>query len=230
MRAGFLLATLLSASLFPHAATACEGPCITGITAAFVGNYSEPVQKVYADIALSITRALLPPTPSAIGLAGRMIEPFLEAYERDAYSRAEQAIFPGFFHGKCQRDGVDPPGCPIPDCAVICGTPGSLVHFYSTLTWIAFNTTADGITDTFRPAHSKPRAQLLQAVLSARRTHARDYHGAFMSDKHVEGVLDDILKKDVGRDGLAKECQKGGDALGACSWKGPMVEFISTFP
>ena len=34
-----------------------------------------------------------------------------------------------------------PKGCPNPDCPVVCGTPGSLVHFYPKLRYIVFNNT-----------------------------------------------------------------------------------------
>ena len=71
-----------------------------------------------------------------------------------SYNSLENAIFPSYFHGKCQRfskDGQDPPGCPDPDCPVVCGTPGSLVHFYSTLRFIAYNDTKSLLEDIVMP-------------------------------------------------------------------------------
>ena len=59
----------------------------------------------------------------------------------------ETAIFPSYFHGKCQVNGVNPPGCPNPDCPVVCGTPGSLVHFFPTLRGIAYNQTRKRLDD-----------------------------------------------------------------------------------
>ena len=54
----------------------------------------------------------------------------------------EAAIFPHYFHGKClDSSGQEPAGCPNPDCPIVCGTPGSLVHFFPKLRYIAFNQT-----------------------------------------------------------------------------------------
>ena len=48
-----------------------------------------------------------------------LLRPVTDAYKSDAYNGMETAIFPSYFHGKCQQDGVDPPGCPNPDCPVV---------------------------------------------------------------------------------------------------------------
>ena len=66
----------------------------------------------------------------------------MAAYHKQAYKGMENAIFPSYFHGKClDETGVTPPGCPNPDCPIVCGTPGSLVHFFPKLRYIAFNQT-----------------------------------------------------------------------------------------
>jgi len=59
----------------------------------------------------------------------------------------EKVIFKTYFHGKCQnsKTGIDPPGCPNPDCPVVCGTPGSIVHFYNDFRLRAFTATVHGM-------------------------------------------------------------------------------------
>ena len=94
------------------------------------------------------------------------LRPISEKYWNDAYNGMETAIFPSYFHGKCQQDGVDPPGCPNPDCPVVCGTPGSLVHFYGKLRYIAFNQTRH-LLDTIATPGSDAYNQVEQNVLNA---------------------------------------------------------------
>lgn len=84
----------------------------------------------------------------------------------------ETAIFPHYFHGKCARNGVDPPGCPNPDCPVVCGTPGSMVHFFPTLRFIAYNETRTRLEAAVAPG-SDAYQQIEQNVLSAANTHWR---------------------------------------------------------
>lgn len=84
----------------------------------------------------------------------------------------ETAIFPGYFHGKCARDGADPPGCPNPDCPVVCGTPGSMVHFFPMLRFIAYNETRARIEAAAAPG-SNSYQQIEQNVLGAAHTHWR---------------------------------------------------------
>ena len=54
----------------------------------------------------------------------------------------ETAIFPSYFHGKCEdpTTGVPPAGCPNPSCPVVCGTPGSMAYHFPKLRRIAFDT------------------------------------------------------------------------------------------
>lgn len=58
------------------------------------------------------------------------LQPIYDCIDASAFNETLTAVFPGKFHGKCQINGVNPPGCPNPDCPVVCGTPGSMVHFY----------------------------------------------------------------------------------------------------
>ncbi|RPD61479.1 hypothetical protein L227DRAFT_574555 [Lentinus tigrinus ALCF2SS1-6] len=113
----------------------------------------------------------------------------MSAYEKQSYSGMEDAIFPSFFHGKClDDDGNTPPGCPNPDCPVVCGTPGSMVHFYSKLRYIAFNQTyhllealaAPG-SDTYQKVEDMVMAAAKQSPQKRRiysRVFPRGYAGA----------------------------------------------------
>lgn len=101
----------------------------------------------------------------------------------------ETAIFPSYFHGKCQRfskDGQDPPGCPNPDCPVVCGTPGSLVHFYSTLRLIAFNETRSLLEGFVKPG-SHPYKQIEQLIKQAQSNHARSVKAKGIERSHSKG-------------------------------------------
>ena len=83
----------------------------------------------------------------------------------------ETAIFPSYFHGKCQRNGVDPAGCPNPDCPVVCGTPGSLVHFYPKLRYIAYNQTRALLADLAAPgsqSYEKAESAVMKAATMRR--------------------------------------------------------------
>jgi len=114
---------------------------------------------------------MMPSNPSTSTSYG-YLSPILDAYHKQAYNGMEVAIFPSYFHGKCQQDGVDPPGCPNPDCPVVCGTPGSMVHFYPTLREIAFNQTRTSL-ETLCAPESDAYQQVEQAVVNAAQAHSR---------------------------------------------------------
>lgn len=91
----------------------------------------------------------------------------MTAFRKQSYAGMESAIFPSFFHGKClDDDGNTPPGCPNPDCPVVCGTPGSMVHFYPKLRYIAFNETYHLFQDLADPS-SKVYKQVENTVVAA---------------------------------------------------------------
>ncbi|KAI0631278.1 hypothetical protein C8Q77DRAFT_1132511 [Trametes polyzona] len=95
------------------------------------------------------------------------LQPILSAYKKEAYQGMETAIFPSYFHGKCLDDqGVEPDGCPNPDCPIVCGTPGSLVHFYPKLRYIAYNSTFHQLQALCSPG-SDAYKQVEQAVMNA---------------------------------------------------------------
>lgn len=150
----------------------------------------------------------------------------------------ETAIFPSYFHGKCQReDGSEPVGCPDPDCPVVCGTPGSLVHFYSKLRSIAFDDTNQLLRDLSSPGNDTYNAvkQLVLADAHAN-THTprmlRRYNRASVSlHPHLakrddaEAELEQIMKQIPSL--LEAAC--GGDSLSGCSWQPEMVDYILSF-
>jgi len=252
-----MFALLFWLSILAIPARACEGECIVAITQAFVGNYSVSVQGVFAEAAANVARVILPTHSTAT--ASKLIEPLLDAYERGAYDVMEKGIFPSYFHGKCQVNGVDPAGCPNPDCPVVCGTPGSMVHFYSVLQEIAFNVTSTGLIDVCASS-SKTYQTLENAVLhelrteSPRRRSLRSAHAARHLAPHIfarpfvssETMQTGGLQKrrevteaqakahlrSVCR-GMVVSLEKGcgGKAkLPNCSWEQGMKAFILSFP
>lgn len=119
------------------------------------------------------------------------LQPIISAYQKEAYKGMETAIFPNFFHGKCLNDqGIEPDGCPNPDCSIVCGTPGSMVHYYSKLRFIAFNETYHHLERLCTPGtDAYKRAE--QAVVAAaghderRRSPSRIYSRAVSNTVNV---------------------------------------------
>ena len=173
-----------------------------------------------------------------------LLRPLTDAYAASAFDIMRTAIFPSYFHGKCLQDGVQPPGCPNPDCPVVCGTPGSLVHFYAKLRYIAYNATSHLLRTLADPA-SDTAKQVEQAVLDAAHQNARRMlrvyaraapYGAspFALRKREEDTrakLRAIMAKAAPL--LLEFC---GGANGAtnglpfCSWEDAMKGYILTFP
>jgi len=164
------------------------------------------------------------------------LEPLLVAYNNQSYDRLETAIFPKYFHGKCQRNGVDPVGCPDPDCPVVCGTPGSLVHFYSVLRSIAFNQTSKTLSSLATPGSGvyEQVARKLQIAIDDRSNRPRSHPRAlslvrrdstgFSQDVSPTG-LEEILEQIDPL--LDKEC--GGTDYPRCSWETSMKAFILSY-
>ncbi|KAJ7485544.1 hypothetical protein FB451DRAFT_1083002 [Mycena latifolia] len=154
-----LLSLISILALFVVRATACEDECPVGITNALVANYQRPVKCVIETIGQEIIDTLGLVTQGSTKLSpDSLLAPIMKAYRNNSYSDLETNIFPRYFHGKCQVNGVDPKGCPNPDCPVVCGTPGSIVHFYSTFTQIAYNTTLDSLLSCVSPHSASYRA------------------------------------------------------------------------
>ncbi|KAK7682209.1 hypothetical protein QCA50_014796 [Cerrena zonata] len=235
----FLFISLILAAA-PVAVVACEGECIVGITNAFLGNYTNPIRVTMEQIAQQISYSIpnQPPPFKTINY----LQPILDAYNNGAYDGMENAIFPSYFHGKCLRGGVTPPGCPNPDCDVVCGTPGSLVHFYPKLRYIAFDQTRRGLQALSAPG-ADAYNQLEQAVLdsvhqgsNSRRDGRLSRYGlsyARRSDdddvrSQLRSIMDDlpnIMERVCGGTGSGST-----NGLPDCSWTSPMKEYILTFP
>lgn len=170
----------------------------------------------------------------------------------------EHAVFKSFFHGKCQdpATGINPPGCPNPDCPVVCGTPGSIVHFYSEFKRLAFNATVnlvDKLMDPSSASYKKVEKAVLEAAKASSHNHGRRllrFKRPFvgkdggpellrrdikMEDKRQETVKRDLralLRKF--RSLLNVVCGRTSDDqtndLSACSWEHDFKEYILTFP
>ncbi|KAF9815474.1 hypothetical protein IEO21_04571 [Rhodonia placenta] len=231
----------------PVTVFACEGECIVAITNVFLGNYTAPISAVMDSLAQQISHFM--PSNSSPEITRAYLSPLIEAYNKQAYDSMERAIFPQFFHGKCQQNGVDPPGCPNPDCPVVCGTPGSMVHYYSTLREIAFNRTRDSLVALSAP-DSPTYASIERAVMEAAQrdshklTGKPGYRTAPVSAPHNDTVpqsmstssgygkvLVPILVKrqslDVQTDLRAVMGQTGNMLLNACSGIDDNVESLS---
>ncbi|PSR79163.1 hypothetical protein PHLCEN_2v7134 [Hermanssonia centrifuga] len=234
---------LLAFFAVPVTVSACEGDCIVGITNAFISNYTDPVHGVLENIASQISN-MLPKHPSSASSL-HYLKPITDAYSKDAYDGMETAIFPNYFHGKCQQNGVDPPGCPNPDCPVVCGTPGSLVHFYGKLRYIAFNQTKHILQSLATPG-SDTYQQVEQDVLNAANAnmkrmsriyaHANPYGTTPMFLKKREDDIKTNLKRILAKipSLMERTCGGSGDGetngLSDCSWEDPMKAYILSFP
>lgn len=141
----------------------------------------------------------------------------------------ENAIFPGYFHGKCQRDGVEPPGCPNPDCPVVCGTPGSLVHFYSKLRFIAFNATKHMLEESARDAYNNIGGAALANQHRSTARMSRISRTMFKKrdddTKQILLSIASLLEKICGGTGTGTT-----NGLPDCSWEKGMKAFILSFP
>ena len=131
----------------------------------------------------------------------------------------QNAIFPSYFHGKCQVDGVDPPGCPNPDCPVVCGTPGSLVHFYPKLRSIVFLCLEEFLRKLASPGSDSYR-QVERALLLS----------AGSPTKNQQISLTKQIRNALGKCPTFLNQACGGPKLSRCSWEAEMKEFILSFP
>ncbi|PPQ84902.1 hypothetical protein CVT25_004570 [Psilocybe cyanescens] len=150
---------------------ACEGDCVVGITNAFLGNYTRPLDLALVNLADSLVSNVIQNRNSDVSPLS-YLDPIVAEYNRRAYGYMETAIFKNYFHGRCQDPdtGIDPPGCPKPDCDVVCGTPGSMVHFYSKLRFLAFDANIDLFDEIVAPgsaAYKKVEKTVLAAVEAA---------------------------------------------------------------
>ena len=149
------------------------------------------------------------------------LNPILEAYKTNqSYAALEHAVFPSYFHGKCQVNGVDPSGCPNPDCPVVCGTPGSLVHFYSKLCSLVFDCIQDYVQSLLSP-DSRTYQEVEKSILA-------DACPMNKNEKiSYTRRMQTIFKQFSSR--LETACG-GADKLSKCSWENEMKSFILSFP
>ncbi|KAF8636939.1 hypothetical protein AX17_003190 [Amanita inopinata Kibby_2008] len=241
--AGLLLLALSKTAL------SCEGDCMTGITNAYVGNFSVPVHTVLSETANEIDSKLIqehgyPLSNAPIDyLASVLIE-----WHKEAHGAMQTALFPEFFHGKCQQpvyaadgsivDMVDPPGCPNPDCPVVCGTPGSMVHFFPKLRFIAFDATRRLLRNLSAPgsaSYQQVEAAVLRDAVKISRRSLRFARAGLPLDKGGAKVVEELglilgqipsrLERICGGTGTGKT-----NGLRDCSWERPMKEYILSFP
>ncbi|KAF7965613.1 hypothetical protein HWV62_42635 [Athelia sp. TMB] len=246
------LVSLVLLGAAPVAVSACEGQCIIGITDAFLGNYSTPIGSVLGRLvcrklslytpsnssskANQISNELIPPE-SRTSTPFKYLTPLIDTYNKLAYNAMETAIFPSYFHGKCQdapgANGVEPKGCPDPDCPVVCGTPGSLIHFYSKLRTIAFDETISMLKNLTNPESDsfKGVAKAVMADIDGNSsrggivTPGRVGVPLLRRTENVTMALERIMKQAPIL--LDKTC---GEGQAECSWEVAMKEYIMSFP
>lgn len=237
-----LIFTILAVLAAPLSVFACEGQCIISITNAFLGNYTTPINEVLNDIvgthgsninaclhhpaqANEINDKLIP-KESRTAVPLKYLSALVDAYGKQSYDALERAIFPGYFHGKCQdpKTNIDPVGCPNPDCPVVCGTPGSMVHFYTKLTEIAFKQTQKTLISL-----TTPGSAVYDKVEAAIREDTGRHHrraNCRKRDQTLDEELQSILRKIPVK--MIEAC--GGHELSRCSWAVAMKRFILSFP
>lgn len=182
-----ILSILLFASQI--SVLACEGECIVGTTHAWLGNYTLPINTVFHELAGQISQKLSL-SESHDDLMS-FFHPILTTYRDTSYDDMRTAIFPSYFHGKCQRNGVDPQGCPNPDCPVVCGTPGSLVHFFPTLRSIAFKSTRDTLQRLCSPSsdeYKQTEHAVARAATTIRKGGRKERRVSTFSDGAARGM------------------------------------------
>ncbi|KAJ7240505.1 hypothetical protein C8J57DRAFT_1143440 [Mycena rebaudengoi] len=227
----------------PLGVAACEGECIVGVTEAFLSKYKTPVAVVMKEIGQTIiTRLSLVPDGSTSVSPEILMSPMAKAYKSHSYDVLECNIFPSYFHGKCLVDGVEPKGCPNPDCPVVCGTPGSLVHFYPTLRYIAYNSTRSSLESVTSPSSesyialekmvlqmsTSPGPRMLRytrRVISASDTSS--VSPTAKREETIKKILKEILAE-IGR--LLWRLCGGTYQLPHCSWETEMKERILSYP
>ena len=165
----------------------------------------------------------------------------------------ENAIFKSYFHGKCEDSttGIDPPGCPNPNCPVVCGTPGSIVHFYSKFCSLAFDAIVHLFDEIIKPssaAYQKVEASVISATSSSspsaenRQRKVRFMREAdwvpkprigFYKGKNIEKrASEDIRDKlqTILQQFSSKMKSICGNELHSCSWEAEFKQYILSFP
>ncbi|KAJ6495304.1 hypothetical protein C8R45DRAFT_166761 [Mycena sanguinolenta] len=227
----------------PLLVVACEGDCITNTTKAMVHHYNSPVELSLTNIGQEIRDKLLPgSTVTPLSL----MKPIMTQYRNICFENLRFAVFPSHFHGKCLDDeGHEPEGCPDPDCPMVCGTPGSMVHFYDDFARISFAATNASLMSSAAPDSdsylalekrvttlSRPRLGTAPGPRILRYRRLFDILGndelsaSPVAQNNVALSLRSIVAKLP--DELEKSC--GGPDIPRCLWEKPMKEYILSFP
>ncbi|KAG1748317.1 uncharacterized protein EDB91DRAFT_1079301 [Suillus paluster] len=244
-----LILPILSFLLAPVATTACEGACISDTTNEYLRRYTNPVLTSLQKMEIRLIRwhaqanqisTQVVPTGGRRENPIEYFAPVLEAYNLTAYASLERAIFPGYFHGKCQdANGVNPPGCPNPDCPKVCGTPGSMVHFYPTLINIIFNDITSLLVNHTTPGckqYNQVQQMVMADVNKGQRKRMENLSRIMPLRSHAAIEARTTQKSQQGlkkimkgmRSTMSQTC--GGPNLTLCSWDQSMKEFILQFP
>ncbi|KAJ7266878.1 hypothetical protein B0H12DRAFT_1320881 [Mycena haematopus] len=226
----------------PLLVVACEGDCIINTTQAMVHHYNRPVELALRNIGQEIRAKLLPgSTVTALSL----MEPLLAHYRNISFEALRFAIFPSYFHGKCLDDeGREPEGCPDPDCPIVCGTPGSMVHFYGKFTRISHNTTKASLVSCAAPdsdsylalekhvtALSRPRQETAPGPQILRYRRQFDIFGHEPSVSPIaQNDIAPILQRILAQIPFELEKSCGGPGIPSCLWTKQMKEYILSFP
>ncbi|KAK7058433.1 hypothetical protein VNI00_002067 [Paramarasmius palmivorus] len=236
-----LMLTLLAFTTFAHA---CEELCKNGTT-------DELVKKFWPIIDDVFTQA-----ERDIGVS-KCLQPMRIAYNDTVSESIKHDVFK-LFKGKCQRNGVEPEGCPNPSCPVICGTPGSMCYHYDKLEDLAFNAVHSilyNITQPTSPVFQQVYSSIARSKSRRETAYMRFQPRAYAPDLPlpfdfmrqplvIRSTLDDLYARDSSRlteisSGLSLELQKkcGYEPHGSkkdlgsrCSWKKEMCSFILQYP
>ena len=158
----------------------------------------------------------------------------INAFNKVSYNGLEHAIFPSYFHGKClYPNGTVPNGCPNPDCPVVCGTPGSMVHFFPELTRIVFNQVSGQLTNITSPKckayQEVKKAVMVDVQKTQRRALSRvtrsanlQSGGTTTADKQFQTIMAGFPAT------MLDAC--GGSNLSECCWETYMKKYILQFP
>lgn len=160
--------------------------------------------------------------------------PVIHAYNNVSYDGLRNAIFPSYFHGKClYKNGTVPNGCPNPDCPVVCGTPGSMVHFFPVLTRIVYNQVSGQMTNITSP-RSKAFQKVEKTVLADAQTRRRRALSRVSRSAQLEARATAATRKQfraIMKDFPTMSLTAcGGSNLSQCSWETYMKTFILQYP
>ena len=149
--------------------------------------------------------------------------------------------------------GIDPPGCPNPDCPVVCGTPGSIVHFYDKFCSLAFDATVHLFDEIINPssgAYQEFEKGVISAASSSSSVEKRKRIVRFMREsdwlagprlgfdksknieKRVEPAIRDKLQTILQEfpSKLKAVCRGDSTELASCKWEAAFKQYILSFP